>query len=282
MRRSPVAFALVLLSFSPAFAQQLVIKSAIPDHSAGTLFISGENFGSAPVVEINGLDSPILSASPQLLLVQVPESVVAQPGSYLLTVIRGKRAIERDVFNFTIGAVGPKGEQGPEGQRGERGDIGPAGAVGPAGPAGPSGAGALRLVDSTGKHVGTMAGASHAILKIEDSWLELIVEDRNNPHLRQCLSSQPGGCSISFYYEAGDCGGPKLYPSSGHLVEQSANIIDGTLYYPGLPIQEHQLRSTNTSDNAACQPIVQDGWAGELRTFDVNRLGLAPPFRIVQ
>jgi hypothetical protein len=139
MRRIGAFIILALLSFSPAFAQQLVIKSAVPDQNAGTLFIAGENFGTAPSVEINGLHAAVQNASPQLLLVQVPASVLAQPGSYLLTVARGKKTSERDVFNFTIGAVGPMGEPGPAGPKGDTGEQGPAGPPGPSGPQGPQG-----------------------------------------------------------------------------------------------------------------------------------------------
>jgi hypothetical protein len=102
-----------------AYAQQLVIHSAVPDFNGGTLFISGENFGTSPQIELNAIPVVVRSASPQLLLVDVPASVLAQPGSYLLDVRRGKRESERDVFNFTIGAVGPKGDAGPQGPQGQ-------------------------------------------------------------------------------------------------------------------------------------------------------------------
>jgi hypothetical protein len=151
MRRIGAFIILALLSSAPAFAQQLVIRSAVPDSNAGTLFIAGQNFGSDPSVEIDGTQVQILSSSPELLMVEVPASVLVQPGSFLLTVARGKKTTERDVFNFTIGAVGPMGEQGPigmEGPRGERGEIGPRGESGPEGPSGAPGPGALRWVDS--------------------------------------------------------------------------------------------------------------------------------------
>jgi hypothetical protein len=139
MRRIGAFIIVGLLSSAPAFAQQLVIKSAIADQTAGTLFISGENFGTAPQVEINGLHSALLSASSELLLVQVPASVVAQPGTYLLKVTRGKRDQDRDVFAVTIGAAGPRGEVGPEGPQGPAGATGPEGRVGTKGEAGPQG-----------------------------------------------------------------------------------------------------------------------------------------------
>jgi hypothetical protein len=47
-----IAFVFVLLSFSPAYAQQLVIRSAVPDLNAGTLFVAGDNFGTSPAVAI--------------------------------------------------------------------------------------------------------------------------------------------------------------------------------------------------------------------------------------
>jgi hypothetical protein len=141
MRTCVAIIPFIFLSVSPAFAQQLVIKSAVPDLTAGTLFISGQNFGSSPTVEVNGIASEVLSASPELLLVQLPASAVAQPGSYLLAITQGNAPKDRDVFAVTIGAVGPKGEQGPQGLQGvngEPGRVGPAGLPGPKGDPGPA------------------------------------------------------------------------------------------------------------------------------------------------
>src|SRR2546422_7291204 len=133
MRRVAVVVVLLLLPFSPAFAHQLVIQSAVPDLNAGTLFVSGKNFGAAPIVRVNGTLVTVVSSSPELLLVMLPADVIAQPGSYLLMVRAGGTAEERDVFSFTMGSVGPKGEKGesgPQGPQGDRGEIGPQGLKG--------------------------------------------------------------------------------------------------------------------------------------------------------
>ena len=92
---------------SSASAQQLVIYSATPDLSARTLSVTGENFGDSPSAEINQIPVSVLSGSPRLLTLELPASVIAQPGSYLLGVKRGNRATDNDVFSITIGAVGP-------------------------------------------------------------------------------------------------------------------------------------------------------------------------------
>ena len=159
MGRFAAALVLVLLSALPASAQQLVILSAVPSVDQETLFVSGRNFGTAPTVRVNGALVTVISSSPELLLVALPADVIAQPGSYLLTIRRscdnrGSEDERRDVFSFTVGAVGPKGEKGdpgepgpegdagdvgPQGEKGDTGAIGPQGEPGPPGPVGSQG-----------------------------------------------------------------------------------------------------------------------------------------------
>ena len=100
----------------------------------------------------------MLSASSRLLVVQLPGSVVAQPGTYLLTVTRGKRSTERDVFSVTIRAVGPKGDTGELGAPGPQGPQGDVGPQGPQGPQGERGADAFghTVIDSNGQTVGNV------------------------------------------------------------------------------------------------------------------------------
>jgi hypothetical protein len=77
MGRFTAALVLVLFSALPATARQTVILSAVPDMNAGTLFISGKNFGDSPIVKVNGTLVTVLSSSPELLLMIIPAHVTA-------------------------------------------------------------------------------------------------------------------------------------------------------------------------------------------------------------
>jgi hypothetical protein len=302
MYRFPVAVVLVLLSFSSAFAQQLVIKSAIPDHSVGTLFISGENFGSAPDVEINGLDAPVVSSSPQLLLVQVPASVVAQPGSYLLKVLRGKREQERDVFALTVGAVGPEGEQGPQGPEGPKGDSGepgPAGFEGPRGPEGPIGPrgepglvgpqgipgpqgppgvsqGSVVVLDANSKLVGHVLslGYEPTVLIARDGVAFTVNASRD--YLRE----SPGPL---FFYLTNDCSGPRYVarPTGASLLSQVGTFGDRRTVYAPDPDATPTLRFT-FSKGLPGYCIAEGTWMDvvPVRTYFDMANEFVPPFSL--
>jgi len=291
MRRIGAIFVLAVLSFSPAIAQQLVVKSAVPDQSAGTLFISGENFGTAPVVAINGLSASILTASPQLLLVQMPASVVAQPGSYLLQVARGKRDQERDVFAVTIGAVGPKGDSGEPGAngaagpQGPQGETGPKGDVGPTGPQGLRGLSGPRIVDANGKEVGVWDSADAVVLNVNDAWVRVpilgTVFGSRYPYFVGCSSSDPG-CVLTgpFYFQSRDCSGPPLVGSSGSLVEPAVAVIDGVLHYP-VRARTRDVHSYLNWGPGPCVPFENELQpSAEIATFDLSSLGFVGPFRL--
>ena len=56
------------------------------------MIISGESFATSPPVEVSAIPVVIRSSSAQLRFVDVPASVVTQPGSYLLEVPRRNAA----------------------------------------------------------------------------------------------------------------------------------------------------------------------------------------------
>ena len=150
----------VLLAFLPPFVHaqsskassspspQLVVLSVQPNIAAGELTIAGRQFGdAAPEVSIEGLSLTVISYSPTLIVTELPASLIAAPGSYLLRVSRGPATVQNDTFAVTIGATGPKGETGPMGPQGHAGPQGPEGPAGPPGaqgePGTPGGAGQL-------------------------------------------------------------------------------------------------------------------------------------------
>jgi hypothetical protein len=54
------------------------------DQASGLSLVSGNYFGWAPTVTINDIQVQVLSASSQLLLIEVPVSVRGQAGTYRL------------------------------------------------------------------------------------------------------------------------------------------------------------------------------------------------------
>ena len=115
----------------PAPRPQLYITAANADVVNSELVITGVNFGAAPGrVTLAGLDiTPILSWSDTQIVVPLP---AFPSGSYLLTVARALANDARvapsvtafNVFELTLGAVGPKGEPGDKGEKGDPGEPG--------------------------------------------------------------------------------------------------------------------------------------------------------------
>ena len=56
------------------------------------------------MVTINNLPARLLSASSNMLVVELPGSVAAQPGTYRMTVVREQSLTGFGVFFITVGA----------------------------------------------------------------------------------------------------------------------------------------------------------------------------------
>src|ERR1700704_3413798 len=121
-----------------AETRQLVINSVVVDQGSGLALVGGNYFGSTPTVTINDISVQVLGASSQLLLIELPASVRAQPGTYRLMVDRDHSATGQDTFELTTrgGTAGPPGPPGPTGATGPAGPAGPLGVAGPTGVAG--------------------------------------------------------------------------------------------------------------------------------------------------
>jgi hypothetical protein len=139
-----------------AAPSQLVVLSAHVDRAAGTLTITGLDFGEAtPRVTLGVDDLEVVSHDLGQAVAELPPGFPA--GSYLLIVARGSGLPEYDVFHVTLpepaaetaeterppraealrGAAGPAGAPGAAGPAGPAGPMGPPGPAGPQGPAGP-------------------------------------------------------------------------------------------------------------------------------------------------
>ena len=145
--RAALGLIAALALLSPAAAHdredrgKLVISSAVADANVELLTIRGVNFGGArPRVTLAGEALSVMSSGPFEILAALPAGL--EPGSYRLTVSRGRGEGRSDTFDVTIGAAGapgppgPEGPEGPPGLPGPQGPPGPRGLPGPAGPAG--------------------------------------------------------------------------------------------------------------------------------------------------
>ena len=146
---------------------QIIITEATPfcvaDAGGDTLRIRGTHLGTlAPhvtlgLVVIDGV--PIPEDAPdeiqtgaqhpiQQVHVSVPDAFCADPGSYLLTVMRPKtkwrrrwlKLTRRDLASADVAFVGDSGGAGVPGPQGDTGATGPTGPTGATGPTGPPGA----------------------------------------------------------------------------------------------------------------------------------------------
>lgn len=121
-----------------------VILSATVSADQSTLFVTGANLGSRPLVILGNfvLGGVQVSATGRQLTALMP---ALSPGTYRLMILRGSGSDRSGTFVLTLGTTGPKGEtgatgaDGPIGPKGDPGDTGPQGAKGDPGPQGPTG-----------------------------------------------------------------------------------------------------------------------------------------------
>jgi len=138
--------ALALLLVAPIVRgehRRLTIISAAVDQpadmSVGKVLIQGYHLVCRDhddlVVRLAGEPLSIIGAPTATEIVaELPAGY--QPGTYRLTVSRGRGSVDRASVDLTIGAVGPPGAKGDQGTQGEQGVPGP---VGPPGPKGDKG-----------------------------------------------------------------------------------------------------------------------------------------------
>jgi len=118
--------------------RQNVITSAVVDKVGGLVLVAGQ-FGFNPLVTINGMPVHVISASAQMMVVELPASLLNEPGTYLVTVSTGSGSKQTTFFEITVGAVGPQGPRGADGAPGAKGNPGPTGATGAKGEKGDKG-----------------------------------------------------------------------------------------------------------------------------------------------
>jgi hypothetical protein len=126
-----------------------VVIARVENVTPNTVLISGinfEKFKNVPVVSLSGTGSTVTvipsvyNSASKDITATLPANVAWIPGSYRLMVSFGSGTAGTDVFEFTVGAVGPKGDTGTKGDKGEKGDTGNTGAPGSQGATGNTGA----------------------------------------------------------------------------------------------------------------------------------------------
>ena len=287
--------------------QPMFVASAAVDHVSGLVLVSGQGFSSSVSVTINDMPVKVLSATSQALVIEVPGSVLAQPGTYLLVVSTKQSTAS---FVIAVGAIGPQGPEGPQGEsgqagpagpqgpQGDRGDQGPKGDKGDQGPkgdkgdpgqpglngapgekgdpgeTGPAGPGALRVVDAGGADVGVFALPSSAIREINGTWVQLPVSGGS-------FTTCAAGCLLIMYADAG-CTGTAFVNGIDGLV-QAATIADDVVMYAAGPPATHDVQSFQMNG----YPCVDLGYstpqqASEMRTVPLSSLGVAAGFHLVK
>lgn len=126
-----------------------VVIARVENVTPNTILISGVNFDkfkNVPVVSLSGSGSTVtvlpslFNATTKDITATLPANVAWIPGSYRLMVSFGSGTAGTDVFEFTVGAVGPKGDTGAKGEKGDKGDQGQPGIQGLKGDTGAQGA----------------------------------------------------------------------------------------------------------------------------------------------
>jgi hypothetical protein len=138
------------------YYQRTTISTAAVSTDQTTLFVTGANFGSRPLVILANivLGGVQVSSTGGQLTALMP---ALPPGSYRLVISRGSGSDGSAGMDVTVGAVGPKGEigavggTGPQGAKGDQGETGPQGLKGDTGAQGLKGdTGAQGLKGDTG------------------------------------------------------------------------------------------------------------------------------------
>jgi len=281
----------------------MVIESATVDPVSGLALVSGQGFSGSLTVTIDSMPVRVLSATATTLVVEVPASSLAQPGTYLLNITGRSTA----TFVLAVGAIGPqgvqgeagpagadgpagtqgaagaKGDKGDQGLKGDKGDTGAAGLngapgakgdKGDKGDAGPAGSGALRVVDAAGVELGLFAAPTSAVREINGTFVEFPVV---NGTLITCESS----CLMVMYADP-DCTGAAYVNPTYNLVP-TAIITTGQVYFAAGAAAEHTVQSWRTLGEACSN--LGSAWpqqAASLGTVPLSSFGVGATFHVAR
>jgi hypothetical protein len=200
------------------------------------------------------------------------------------------------------GPAGPQGPQGPQGSVGVPGPIGPQGAAGPQGPAGakgatgpqgPPGVGGILVVDSNGSTVGRWTGQTSALMNINGSLVNVLLDYQIPLVPPQSGFYTQDVVDVVFWHLTADCSGPRYLPVSGGpygtyqiftVNNQAAPLY---LFYPtAAPTQmtvqasEQFASGQNPLQPGTCTATTAKVSLAPMAYFDVSTLGLVAPFSL--
>jgi hypothetical protein len=299
--------------------RQNVITSAVVDRMGGLVLLTGQ-FGWNPSVTIQGMTVHVASASPQMMVVELPASLLNQPGTYLLTMTTGSGSKATTFFEISVGAVGPQGPRGTDGAPGAKGDSGPAGAKGDKGDKGEpgvagrgdkgdkgdkgdpgtSGANGLNGTNGQKGDPGERGPAGDGALQVVDAngkrvgplvSPDAVIVNIDNEWVRiapsgagfkSCTpSSSAPPCMMYMYAEAG-CKGTR-YKSAEDGLTQEALVIDGDIYYPSGVVAKRAVASYRY-DTLDCVDVGSgfEALNAEMKSVPLSSLDVKGPFHLAK
>jgi hypothetical protein len=158
------------------------------------------------------------------------------------------------------------GAQGIQGEKGEKGDTGSAG---------PAGASALRVVDASGKEVGTLVSLDAVILNIDSDWMRLGLSGAG------FASCAVGAGCVQSEFEQADCAGT-AYMSVDSLAPK-AFLVGSDIYYPSGAAAVRPVGSLGY-DSGACINL-DAGFTSqnaERKEAPLSSLGLSGAFHLAK
>jgi hypothetical protein len=177
------------------------------------------------------------------------------------------------------GAQGPAGPAGAQGVTGPQGPSGPTGAIGATGPQGPAGNG-VQVVDSNGTVLGTLLAVNQVVMKIGG----------HSVLITAAISGIQAydASRFFFYHTSADCSGTRYF-IPGNLPDPAYIDNNNLLYYTASAGQSLLVSSYESfaSGSSVSQPgtcntnfTPQTFPLAPVLTFDLNTLGLVPPFSV--
>ncbi len=294
----PSAFLLLSSLFATAASPVIpVVNNSTIDYglNPNRITINGSGFrpsSAAPTVLFNNVNLTIISSSNTQVVANLPAST--QAGTYRVRVTNSQSNFyESGVTYGAVGPQGPIGPQGPQGTTGSTGSTGPqgptgatgaTGPTGPQGPQGPAGSGGFRVVDSNGVEAGLVLSPNVLVRRIAGQPLAF----NNGFDLTSPFGfvRLPDANGFVYYHTTPDCSGTR-YMYAGDFPAIGFVDNNGVVHYPSNPatlpfasVEEFDPGQSLDEQGAHCDPSGPQLLMGQEATFDLNTLGLVPPFHV--
>jgi Protein of unknown function (DUF1566)/Collagen triple helix repeat (20 copies) len=240
-----VLFLFALQSSEVRAAGLPLVNSATVNYGNSTLTLTGQNFGSSPVVTLDQMTFTTVSASGNKIVAAFPSASPPSSftaGTYFLTLVYRNQI--PSLFSVQLGAIGPQGPQGVPGPSGAPGPQGPPGAIGatgatglmgPPGPVGPAGAAGATGPQGPPGAAGGAAGGVPATCASGDvavfysnAWTCKSALPRYMPNGDGTLTDTQTG--LMWELQTSACSGEVTCYSDTFVWSATGNPADGTLF----------------------------------------------------